>query len=262
MAAEVEVTPSSPRRWLVAAVAVGGLLSGLGLVRLTIKDPPALAMETGEPPGEQEAASNDAPAEETPAPSTEELTADVPGAETPSADTPSVEIASAETPSAETPSAETPSVETPSAETPSAPGTPSAGTPSGETQAADPANDAVRRGASELGITRGRLAYIQCGGADEGGRCPRDRDLEAQVWQILEALPACPTRPRSTGTGDIRVHFRADETTLRFRDWGDSPLPLNPLRSCLATPIEALRTNIRTLPVVVSFRFRLVESAE
>ncbi len=110
-----------------------------------------------------------------------------------------------------------------------------------------------------LVVERGRLAYLQCPGAEGAdGRCPRDRELEARVWTILDELPGCPQAPQVEGTGDLRLHLRGDEpTTLRFRDWGEAPLPLGPLSACLGPPIEGLRTQLGARAVVVSFRFRL-----
>lgn len=105
-----------------------------------------------------------------------------------------------------------------------------------------------------LRFRRGRVAYIRCGALD---RCPRDRELEDQVWGLLEALPTCPDGPGSPGSGDVRVHFDGEGAELLFRDWGGQPLALRPLRSCLETTVAGLSTRLGVRPLTVSFRFEL-----
>ncbi|HJL36422.1 MAG TPA: hypothetical protein RMG95_12125, partial [Polyangiaceae bacterium LLY-WYZ-15_(1-7)] len=108
---------------------------------------------------------------------------------------------------------------------------------------------------------RGRVAYIRCPGLEgAGGRCPRDRDLEESVWAALGGVAECAARPAAGGTADVRLTFSGGGAPeLRFRDWGDSPLPSASLRACLASTIAPLRTSLRADPLVISFRFRFRE---
>lgn len=137
--------------------------------------------------------------------------------------------------------------------------------PEAETQTDEPETDAEavaqsealdRRVASEptLRLRRGRVAYIRCGARSD---CPRDRDFESAAWAVLESLPTCPDGPRSPGTGDVRVHFTNDGVELRFRDWGNNPVALRPLRTCLESQVTTLRTRLGVRPLTVSFRFEL-----
>ena len=123
-------------------------------------------------------------------------------------------------------------------------------------QAEDPAEPEARRAASEptLELERGRVAYIRCGARE---RCPRDRDLEDAVWRLLEAVPTCPDGPGSAGSGDVRVHFEDGTVEVRFRDWGENPLALGPLRACLEPVVGDLSTRLGVRPLTVSFRFEL-----
>lgn len=126
--------------------------------------------------------------------------------------------------------------------------------PEPETDTESEATD--RRVASEptLRLRRGRVAYIRCGARSD---CPRDRDFESAAWAVLESLPTCPDGPRSPGTGDVRVHFTNDGVELRFRDWGNNPVALRPLRTCLESQVTTLRTRLGVRPLTVSFRFEL-----
>ena len=100
---------------------------------------------------------------------------------------------------------------------------------------------------------RVRVAYIRCGNEQP---CPRDREFEEAAWEAIANLPNCPHAPRLPGTGDVRLHRRGAVNELRFRDWGDSPLPIPPLQACLAPSLRNLPTRLRLDPLVVSFRFQ------
>jgi len=105
-------------------------------------------------------------------------------------------------------------------------------------------------------VRRGRVAYIRCEGiADGDGRCPRDRDLEAAAWDLIGGLDTCASRPPRGGTADVRFYLQASGNEVRFRDWGDSPLPIDALRRCFEVPAAALSSSLRADPLVVSFRF-------
>lgn len=131
------------------------------------------------------------------------------------------------------------------------------GTPAGtdETPAAEaPVAEIPPRQPSNTSFVRGRLAYLRCGSmADADDRCPRDRDLEVSTWAALEGANHCGL---GAGSADVRLHFSGGAPELRFRDYGEPPLALGALQTCLAPHIAALRS---TLPqsFVLSMRFTL-----
>ncbi|MFK8001912.1 MAG: hypothetical protein AB8H86_20115, partial [Polyangiales bacterium] len=178
---------------------------------------PQEAVETMEPEPQAEPETEAEPLE----PELAVLPADV-AMGTPSTDVP------AETPVVEEPAIEEPAIEAPVVEAPRQP--------------------------SNTSFVRGRLAYLRCGSmADADERCPRDRDLEVSTWAALEGANHCGL---GAGSADVRLHFSGGAPELRFRDYGDPPLELGALQTCLAPHIAALRS---TLPesFVLSMRFTL-----
>lgn len=126
------------------------------------------------------------------------------------------------------------------------------GTPTGTEDA--PVVEAPARIASNTSFVRGRLAYLRCGSmADADERCPRDRDLEVATWVALEEANHCGL---GAGSADVRLHFSGGAPELRFRDYGEPPLELGALQTCLAPHVAALRS---TLPqsFILSMRFML-----
>lgn len=126
------------------------------------------------------------------------------------------------------------------------------GTPAGTVEA--PVVEAPARIASNTSFVRGRLAYLRCGSmADADERCPRDRDLEVATWVALEEANHCGL---GAGSADVRLHFSGGAPELRFRDYGEPPLELGALQTCLAPHVAALRS---TLPqsFILSMRFTL-----
>lgn len=103
-------------------------------------------------------------------------------------------------------------------------------------------------------LQRGRVAYVRCGATE---RCPRDLELEAAAWTLLERLPTCGRLAGQTGTADVRFHFEGDVPEVRFRDHGEDPLAIGALRACLEGPTAALRTSSSARPLTVSFRLEL-----
>ncbi len=118
--------------------------------------------------------------------------------------------------------------------------------------------------ARERAVRPGRIAYLRCDGAPRARGpypCPRDLDLEAAAWTIIDTLPACVEAPRGAGESDVRITFRSDAATeVSVRDPHEvGALPERALLSCLAPQLAALHTSIRSDFLVVSFRFALVE---
>ncbi len=256
----IQVSPPEPKRWVVPVAIAFGLAAGLALASWSIKAPPP-GMAGGQAHGASGESSAERPLPNAPPEDGEFRGARVPGRDDTAAgerrphlpnDSPG---AGSDEPSSE-PSDER--FDERSEETTSPEGATGTEAPTGALTGADGAG-VVRRAASDIAFERGRLAYIACPGVEGAdGRCPRDRELESRVWAVLEGLGNCPDWPsRAYGTGDVRLHLRPDGATLRFRDWGEAPLPLGPLRACLAPAVEGLRTTIPADPVVVSFRFRL-----
>ncbi len=118
------------------------------------------------------------------------------------------------------------------------------GNPEGEGNAPSTAEaPALPTSAVQGRMQRGRLAYLRCGElADDAGRCPRDRELEASVWTQLSAvIPRCGV---GLGSGDARLRFDGDAPTVTFREFGDTPLDAEALTACVTPYVGALRTQL------------------
>ncbi len=242
MVVNIEPRPVRPRWWSVALVAGGMFVFGWWLVSLTIKPPPSGLVETYSPRVVSESESDSE--------FRTGIESDESGTE---ADTETERDTESE------PDTESETETDTEAEADSDDDDPD--TQRERTTAASPRTAATSEttpSEREYRLRRGRLAYIQCAGLERAnGRCPRDRNFEDAMWQVLTDLSACPqiTRP---GSSDVRVRFEAGETTVRFRDWGTDPFPLEDLSTCLTEPVRALSSDLAADPLVVSFRFRLI----
>ncbi|MEM7606856.1 MAG: hypothetical protein AAF411_15985 [Myxococcota bacterium] len=118
-----------------------------------------------------------------------------------------------------------------------------------------PVAPAAPLGEPDRQFRRGRLAYLRCGDAADGaGRCPRDRELEAQAWAAAGAAARCGLAP---GTADLRLSFQPGEgPELRFRDFGDAPIDAGELQRCLSGAAASLRSSLPH-SFVLSLRFTL-----
>lgn len=138
-------------------------------------------------------------------------------------------------------------VEPPAEEEPAAP----------EPVAVAPERDATA--ASSLRLVRGRVAYIRCDGVRG---CPRDEALEASVWSILDALPACSTAPTAAGEADIRIDYRGDAVPeVGWRDTFPSDtvrLDRERVLGCVSDALSETRQSLGAEWLRVSFRFALV----
>jgi hypothetical protein len=218
----------SARPWLVVAVVVASLVAGMALVRLTLSRESTPPVANATPVGTA---------------------------------TPTPELEPAATPTAEDgPDAARDGDDTGLVADRAAPAPPE---PS--TSPADPSAEAAptRRGTVPRTVARGRLAYITCEGAplrDGPFPCPRDRPLERRVWAALEALPACPTAPSSSGTGDLRLTFRAGEAVELATHAPGGTLDGEAILSCVRGSLASATTEIRATEMVVSFRFELARN--
>ena len=108
---------------------------------------------------------------------------------------------------------------------------------------------------------RGRLAYLRCGAlADANGRCPRDRDLEASVWELLEAVSTrCGI---GAGQADARYAFAPGQAPalslfdLGRRDSDVTAIESEPLLACLEPYSANLTTTLRG-EFILSVRFQV-----
>ncbi len=101
-----------------------------------------------------------------------------------------------------------------------------------------------------------RVAFLRCGEPEV--RCGRDRDFEEAAWAILAELPSCAALAGRVGSADVRVHRTGGGNELRFRDWGDAPIPTGALQGCLeSSGLSDLPISVDGSPLIVSFRFQL-----
>ncbi|MEM1414007.1 MAG: hypothetical protein AAGH15_03865, partial [Myxococcota bacterium] len=105
-------------------------------------------------------------------------------------------------------------------------------------------------------VERGRIAYMRCEGlAPRNGRCPRDAALERQAWSVVtETMATCPALGDAEGGADVRLRLGAGATEVRFREWGDPPLPLSPLWRCLRSAVSGIRSTLDSTDLVLSLR--------
>lgn len=112
----------------------------------------------------------------------------------------------------------------------------------------------------ELGVHRVRVAYLRCD-VGTGRACPRDENVEAAVWAIVEGLMACPTPPTTAGSADLRLEYHADGAPeVGWRDtFGPDEARLDRERvlRCLSEPLSATRGSAVGERLIVSFRFRV-----
>lgn len=118
-------------------------------------------------------------------------------------------------------------------------------------------------------LVHGRIAYLRCEGipagegtpaSDAASGCPRDRELEAQVWRVVDGLVECPSAPTMPGEVDLVIDLAVGAPPeIRTRDRFapdvvrlDAPAVL----SCVAEPLGTAASTLGASRLVVSFRFR------
>lgn len=219
---------STPRPLSLVAVAVGSVVVGLLLLRLSLvaPRPEAMGPETGMDDGASatpHGSADEPAAQDAPAPVEDEPA--------PEADASATAVAVVDAGAAEAPEAE--------AEVPAAAAEATGATGDGEL----PATGGDRT------LAHGRVAYFQC----PNDECPRDHGLERSVWRALDRLGSCMG---GGGQADVRVAVQAGAVSeVRFRERGAEGIDIGVLSRCVTAPL--MRVTGSTLPdgAVVSFRF-------
>jgi hypothetical protein len=109
---------------------------------------------------------------------------------------------------------------------------------------------------------RGVVAYLRCDGLERHSKrfsCPRDRRLEASVWQALETLPQCRNFDPGAGQAELRLTIRKGGPMQVEMDALPPAHGLN-LRAvikCTGPSLVKLRSHLRTARTIVTFRFGL-----
>jgi hypothetical protein len=108
---------------------------------------------------------------------------------------------------------------------------------------------------SQLRFVHGRVAYLRCEGLPQRRGpfpCPRDREMEQQVWDALSSLAHCDLA-QQRGRSDVRFDFQADE-----RAWTASgTLERGTVVRCAGAALSRVGTSLRPTRMIVSFRFEL-----
>jgi hypothetical protein len=81
--------------------------------------------------------------------------------------------------------------------------------------------------------------------------CPRDRELERQVWDALEPLASCAEQ---RGDVEVRVEIANAQTSWHVTR-GD--LERTAVGRCAGAGLQAVRTALRPTRMIVSFRMEL-----
>jgi hypothetical protein len=106
----------------------------------------------------------------------------------------------------------------------------------------------------------GLVVYLRCDGlARQNKRCPRDRKLEAQVWDALRVLPQCRGADPGFGEAELRLtlHRKATPQVDIGRPSDGRSLNLRAVSQCTGPGLARLRSRLRSPHAVVTFRFGL-----
>ena len=107
----------------------------------------------------------------------------------------------------------------------------------------------------------GLVVYPRCDGLmrkNKHAACPRDRQLELQVWQVLETLEQCRSDP-GIGEAELRLTLRrrgapvVDLAAVK----GVRSLNLRAVSQCAGPGLAKVRTRLRSPHAVVTFRFNM-----
>ncbi len=110
-------------------------------------------------------------------------------------------------------------------------------------------------------VRKGHVAYIRCTEATPDGTrpsgCPRDGELEKEVWRALAKLPQCEDLSYQ-GAADLRLVVKDSSSRWWFRETAHANASVvEELSSCLRSVIAAPKTSLETSYLLVSFRFWL-----
>jgi hypothetical protein len=108
----------------------------------------------------------------------------------------------------------------------------------------------------------GLVVYVRCDGLERQNKhlpCPRDRKLEAQVWDALRALPQCRGADPGFGEAELRLtlHRKATPQVDIGRPSDGRSLNLRAVSQCTGPGLARLRSRLRSPHAVVTFRFGL-----
>jgi hypothetical protein len=112
-------------------------------------------------------------------------------------------------------------------------------------------------------VVPGRTAYLRCEGVPLVSGpfpCPRDREMEREVWRILRGLAQCTRDDCGYGRADVRLDYKRGEHTLvrvlrpsRF----DSAVNEDAVYECVGEALTSVPTTLNPEYMVVSFRLEL-----
>jgi hypothetical protein len=109
-------------------------------------------------------------------------------------------------------------------------------------------------------LKTGIVAYLRCTGLPERKGpypCPRDRKLERSVWRALRTLETCTDAGVAAGKGQVRFEFtRAGIAELEIKSRGGG-LDRDVVDTCAGPALARVRTTLRAVQLIVSFRFSL-----
>jgi hypothetical protein len=114
-------------------------------------------------------------------------------------------------------------------------------------------------GPTKLRWKAGRVAYLRC---EEGPRrepkpCPRDREFEDAVWNVLASMPEQLALTKG-GAADLRMDFRKSPAVVELRKSGEAPLPFDERSQVIeemGAKIRGIKVKVPTEGLVVSFEF-------
>ena len=112
-------------------------------------------------------------------------------------------------------------------------------------------------------VVPGRTAYLRC----EGVRlvpgpfpCPRDREMEQNVWDVLRSLAECTCADCGSGHVDVRLDYKRGEEPIarvirpaRF----ESAVDTEAVYGYVGEALTSIPTKLDPAYMVVSFRFEI-----